>query len=238
MTEEVALEGKAESSPAAEPEIKDSAEEMIPKSRAEELIKKAKLKGRDSLQEEMEAIKAENAALKQQQASIGGMAAPVDVDQIKQEIMAGLKEQFQEASKARAEAELQENAKKIATEYRTKMQSGKDSFEDFDEVMADFNPQAFPNLVFLANQVENTPAVMYELMKNPSKWATLTLLSERDPDAALNMVKRLSASIVANEQAKAQEKEVAPPLGRLSSSPTGRDNGKLTFKDYKRMFKG
>lgn len=238
MTEEVALEGKAESSPTVEPAGQEVSEEMIPKSRAEELIKKAKLKGRDSLQEELEAIKAENAALKQQQASIGGMPAPVDVEQIKQAVMADLQQQFQSANEARAEAELQENAKKIAAEYKSKMQSGKDTFEDFDEVMADFNPQAFPNLVFLANQVDNTPAVMYELMKNPSKWATLTLLSERDPDAALNMVKRLSASIVANEQAKAQEKEVAPPLGRLSSSPTGRDNGKLTFKDYKRMFKG
>jgi hypothetical protein len=237
MTDEVFLDREVESAPADVSAEETTTEKMIPVSRVEELIKKAKLKGRDNLQSELDAIKAENEQLKKQ-GSMGGMAAPIDPEQIKQQILADLRKQFQDASEAKAQEELQDKAKEIANQYHSKMKAGKDSFEDFDTVMADFRPEAFPNLVYLANQVDNTPAVMYELMQNPAKWATLTVLSERDPQAAQNMLNRISASIKANEQAKAQEKEVAPPLGRLSSSPTGQDNGKLTMKDYKRMFRG
>jgi hypothetical protein len=237
MNEEVVLD--QDSAPVDAPVVEDVAtEKMIPVSRVEELIKKAKLKGRDNLQSELDAMKAENEQLRQKQASMGGMAVPVDPELIKNQIMADLRKQFQDASEARANEELQKQAEKIAGEYHQKMRSGKDSFDDFDTVMADFRPEAFPNLVYLANQVDNTPAVMYELMQNPAKWATLTVLSERDPQAAKNMLDRISSSIKANQAAKAQEKDVAPPLGRLSSSPTGQDNGKLGMKDYKRMFRG
>lgn len=240
MTDEVALGTEVESAPAdlaQEAEVTKQ-EKMIPVSRVEELVKKAKLKGRDSMQDELEAIKAENAQLKQNAGSMGGMAVPIDPEAMKQQIMNDLRQQFQEASEKRAQDDLQKEAKRIADEYHGKMSSGKEAFEDFDTVMSDFNPAAFPNLVYLASQVENTPAVMYELMKNPSKWATVAMLSERDPNAAQNMINRISTSIKANEQAKAQEKDVAPPLGRLSSSTTGQDTGDPSLRDFKRMFRG
>lgn len=238
MTDEVALDKEVGSSSeeagtAAEPE------KTLPVSRVEELVKKAKLKGRDSMQAELDALKAENAQLKSG-GSMGGMAVPaVDTEAIKQQIMNDLTQQMQKAKEQRAQEDMEKEAKKIADAYHAKMASGKESFEDFDEVMADFNPAAFPNLVYLASQVDNTPAVMYELMKNPSKWATITLLSERDPQAAQNMIRRVSASIVANQQAKADEKNVEPPLSRMSSSPTGQDSGKPnSVRDFKRMFRG
>jgi hypothetical protein len=201
-------------------------------------VKKAKLKGRDGMQAELDAIRAENAALKQH-GSMGGMAVPVDPEAIKQQILADLKAQFQQASEAKAEAELQAEAQRIAGEYHSKMKSGRDKYDDFDDVMADFNPQAFPNLVYLANQLDNTPDVMRELMQNPQKWSTVTVLSERDQQAAQNYLNRISQSIKANELAKAAERDVAPPLSRLSSSTTGQDSGKpATMQDMKRMFRG
>lgn len=213
-------------------------EKTLPISRVEELVKKAKLKGRDSVQAELDALKAENENLRSNAGSMGGMAAPVDLDSLKQQVLQDLKNQFQEASEQRANEDLQKEAKRIADEYHSRMSSGKESFEDFDDVMADFNPAAFPNLVYLVSQVENTPAVMYELMTNPSKWATIAMLSERDPQAAQNRLNRMSASIKANEQAKAQEKDVPNPLSRMSSSITGQDTGELSIKDYKKMFRG
>lgn len=191
------------------------------------------------MQAELEALKAENAQLKTD-GSMGGMSAPaaVDPEAIKQQIMNDLREQMQQANTQRAQEELEKEANKIADAYKAKMSTGKDTYEDFDDVMSDFNPAAFPNLVFLANQVDNTPAVMYELMKNPSKWATLAVLSERDPNAAQSMISKISASIKANEQAKADEKNVPAPLGRMSSSTTGQDNGTKTVRDFKEMFRG
>lgn len=236
MTDEIALDREQGSDSVAAPVEQPVPEKMLPASRVEELVKKAKLKGRDSVQEELDALRAENASLKQ--ASMGGMPVPIDPEQIANQVIERIRKEAQQNSEARAQEELEREAKKIAADYNLKMKSGKDSYEDFDQVMGDFRPDAFPNLVWLANQVDNTHAVMYELMKNPTKLATVTVLAERDPEAAKNMMARISSSIVANDQAKAQEKEVAPPLGRLSSSPTGQDNGKPSMNDMKRMFRG
>lgn len=239
MTEEVAIDKEVGSEPVVDASAEDSQEKMLPVSRVEELVKKAKLKGRDSMQAELDALKAENAQLKTG-GSMGGMAAPtpVDPEAIKQQIIQDLQKQMQQANEQRAQEELEKQANQIADSYKAKMSSGKDMYEDFDTVMSDFNPAAFPNLVYLANQVDNTPAVMYELMNNPSKWATLAVLSERDPQAAQNMISKISASIKANQQAKAEEKNVPPPLGRMSPSTTGQDNGTKSVRDFKAMFRG
>lgn len=238
MTEEVVLDSEGTANLEGSASTDSPQEKMLPVSRVEELVKKAKLKGRDSMQEELEALKAENATLKTNAGSMGGMAIPVDADAIKQQILNDLKQQFQDASERRAQDDLQKEAKRIADDYHGKMASGKEAFEDFDTVMADFNPAAFPNIVHLVSQVDNTPAVMYELMKNPSKWATIAVLSERDPQAAQNMISRMSTSIKANEQAKAQDKDVPPPLGRLSSSTTGQDTGEPSLRDFKSKYRG
>jgi len=241
MTEDVALDTREVDSGSVDNADADSQQEkMLPVSRVEELVKKAKLKGRDSMQAELEALKAENEKLKNN-GSMGGMAmpAPVDPEAIKQQVLNDLRQQMQQANEQRAQEELQKQAEAIANTYKSKMASGKDAFEDFETVMSDFNPAAFPNLVYLASQVDNTPAVMYELMKNPSKWATVAVLSERDPNAAQNMISKISASIKANEQAKAEEKNAPPPpLSRMSSSTTGQDNGSKSVRDFKAMFKG
>jgi hypothetical protein len=241
MTEDVALDTREVDSNSVDNADSDSQQEkMLPVSRVEELVKKAKLKGRDSMQAELEALKAENAQLKNN-GSMGGMAmpAPVDPEVIKQQVIADLQKQMQQANEQRAQEELEKEANRIADTYRTKMATGKDIYEDFETVMSDFDPAAFPNLAFLATQVDNTPAVMYELMKNPSKWATIAVLSERDPRAAQNMISKISASIKANEAAKAEEKNAPPPpLSRMSSSTTGQDNGAKSVRDFKAMFKG
>lgn len=237
MTDETALDLDGASEPVQNENIES--EKTLPVSRVEELVKKAKLKGRDSMTAELEALKAENAALKNSAGSMGGMQNPIDKEAIKNEVLEQLRQEYTNASEKRAQEELDKEAQRVAQNYHARMDTGKESFEDFDDVMADFNPAAFPNLVYLAQEVDNTPAVMYELMKNPSKLAAVTIMSERDPRAAQNMIAKISASIKANEQAKAEEKDVAPPLARLSSSPTGQDSGKpSTVRDFKKLFRG
>ena len=121
MTDEV-IDSEA---PVSDPAIlENEQEEMLPKSRVEELVKKAKLKGRDGMQAELDAIRAENEALKQKAGSMGGMAVPVDPEAIKQQILGELKQQFQQANEAQAQQELDDQAKRIAQEYRSKMKSG------------------------------------------------------------------------------------------------------------------
>lgn len=238
MTDDVALE-EAPIEEVAPEEIQEApSEKMIPASRVEELIKKAKLKGRDAMQDELEALRAENEGLKAGNGSLGGMSAPIDVEALKRDMMQDFQKQLQDEQESRAQEELRKEAEEMASQYHGKMKAGSEMFDDFDEITADFNPAAFPNLVYLANQTDNTPAVIYELMKNPSKLAMVTVLSEKDPNAALNQINKLSASIKANEQAKAQEQEAPAPIGRMQSSPTGRDTGDTSIADFKRMFRG
>lgn len=233
MDDEVVLAEESTPEEQAPQEAAEIQEKMLPASRVEALIKKAKLKGRDAMQGELEALKAENEQLK----SMGGMPA-VDSEGMQKQVYEQVMQQFQSQKEEQAQKELEEEAKKLAQDYQGRMSSGSELHEDFDEIMADFNPSAFPQLVYLATQTENTPSVMYEMMKNPSKLATLAVLSERDPKAAQNMINKLSASIKANEQAKTAEKDVQSPLSRMQSSPTGRDSGQLDIADYKRMFRG
>lgn len=238
MDDEVVLADESAPEIQAPEVVQEQQEKMIPASRVEELIKKAKLKGRDAMQDELEALRAENSELKSGGGSMGGMAAPIDVDALRKEILGDFRNQLQQDEESRVQAELEQEAQKMADDYRARMSSGKDYHEDFDDIMADFNPSAFPNLVYLATQTENTPSVMYELMKNPSKLATIAVLSTQDPKLAQRQINQLSASIKANEQAKAAEKEVQSPLSRMQSSPAGRDNGDTSIADFKRMFRG
>lgn len=239
MTDELALDSEVAPAPVEDSQQTESQQEkMLPVSRVEELVKKAKLKGRDSMQQELDALKAENEQLKNG-GSMGGMAVPaVDSNAITQQVMASIKQQMQAESEERAKQELEAEATRIAQSYRSKMAGGKEAYPDFEDVMADFNPQAFPNLVLLASQMDNTPDVMYELMSNPAKFGTIAVLSERDPQAAQRMLARVSQSIQANKQAKAEQKAVPEPISRLSSSKTGQDDGNLSVRDYKKMFRG
>lgn len=218
-------------------------EKMLSVSRVNELVKKAKLKGRDSMQQELDDLRRENESLKTQQPSMGGQGQAIDIDAFRKQVYDDLMAQLQNQQESQAQEQLQKEAEKLAADYHGKMASGKESFDDFDEIMADFNPAAFPQLVYLANQTDNTQAVMYEIAKNPNKLAQLSYMSERDPKAAQNMMNKLSQSIKANQQAQAQEQSagVKAPLGRMQSSPVGQDigsQGNLSMRDLKAMFKG
>ena len=236
MTDEVVLAETPEIEAPQADVVEEVQEKLIPASRVEELIKKAKLKGRDAMQDEVEALRAENQQLKSGGGSMGGMAAPIDVDALRKQILGDFRQQLQDDEETRVQGELEREARQMAADYETCMGGGKDLYDDFDDIMADFDPSKFPNLVYLATQMENTPSVMYELMKNPSKLATIAVLSSQDPKLAQRQISQLSASIKANEQAKAAEKEVQSPLSRMKSSPTGRDSGDMSVADYKRMF--
>jgi len=121
----------------------------------------------------------------------------------------------------------------VAQQYFGKMAQGKDMFEDFEAITADFNPAEFPQLVFLANQMDNTPAIIYELRKNPGKLADLAVLIEKSPNMARNELSKLSESIKRNDEAKRNLQEPQDPLNRLKPSPVGTDNGTKSVRDFK-----
>ncbi len=137
----------------------------------------------------------------------------------------------------------EQDAKRIATEFFTKIEAGKAKYENFDKVMADVDLRSIPYHVQLSNMVDNTADVIYELANNPSKIGQLQSLIDidlragREPRLALAEMKRLSQSIKDNAEAT-NFKAPNQPLSQLrpSNAGTGK-SGALTIGDYKAKYK-
>lgn len=136
----------------------------------------------------------------------------------------------------------EQNAHRIASEFFTKIDAGKSKLQDFDKVMADVDLRSIPYHVQLANMVENTAEVMYELAKNPSKIGAIQNLIDidiragRQPKLALSEMRRLSQSIKDNEKA-GNFKSPNEPLSQMRPSSAGTDKGVLSVSDYKRKYR-
>ncbi len=135
------------------------------------------------------------------------------------------------------------DAQRIASEFFTKVEAGKANYEDFDKVMGDVDLRTIPYHVQLANMVDNTADVMYELAKNPSKIGAIQNLIDidlragRQPKLAMTEMKRMSQQIKDNA-AGAKFKAPNEPLSQLRPSNAGTDNkGALTVGDYKAKYR-
>ncbi len=220
-----------------------ASEKMLPESRVNELIRKAKFATEQKVRQEMEA------AIQAQ--TMGGMAPGDDsqpqspppgmspqsqmmnTDEVKSQIMAQIRQEQEQQYQAQMEAEHKAAMEQVAQNYFLKVGKGAELFDDFNEVMKDFQPANFANTVFLASEVDNTPEVMYELRKNPHKLAQIDMMARTDPNMAREMMQSLSKSIAENKQAMQSNPEVKEPLSRLKSSTVGADTGVKTLRDLK-----
>lgn len=215
-------------------------EKMLPASQVNELVKRAKRKGEQKMQEQLDAAKQQIELLQAQQ---GQQSTPVQQqpqaqpgmndEQMEQRMMQLLQKKQQEDEQKRHAEQIEQEVNQVAQQYFGKMAQGKEMFEDFEAITADFNPAEFPQLVFLANQLDNTPAIIYELRKNPGKLADLAVLVEKSPSMARSELAKLSESIKRNDEAKRTLQEPQDPLNRLKPSQVGTDNGTKTVRDFK-----
>ena len=235
-----------------EPEDVKKSDDALPEktltvSQVNDLVKKAKLKGERKMQEQLDAAKLQIEQLQAQQAQQApeqqqaqpqqqpqqGQMQGIDPAQLQQQVMQMFAQKQQEDEQKRHSDQLEKEVNDVAQQYFGKMAQGKDLFEDFESMTADFNPAEFPQLVFLANQTDNTAALIYELRKNPGKLANLALLVERSPSLARSEIAKLSESIKRNDEASRNLQEPQDPLNRLKSSPVGTGSGTKNVRDYK-----
>lgn len=133
------------------------------------------------------------------------------------------------------ERQLKEQMSQVAGNYLQNIAKGKAAYEDFDEVTGDFDPTAFPQVVYLLAGDPQAADVLYDLSKNPMKLASINSLAEKNPQLAKRELAKLSKSIVDNRQAQseAQTQNVSEPLDRLQSSRVAGNNGKMGIKDLR-----
>jgi hypothetical protein len=142
----------------------------------------------------------------------------------------------EERQRAQRMAQEQES-QRIATEFLGKLNTGKEKYQDFDNVMAGIDLPSYSNAVWIANMVDNTSDVWYHLANDPIKLESINSMASRSPQAALNAVRRLSQSIKDNDTAK-NTKLPNEPLRQLRPSNTGTDNGDWSVAAARAKYKG
>lgn len=145
-----------------------------------------------------------------------------------------MQKQLEEQREAYEQEQQKAQVDKIAETYLEKMALGKELYDDFEDVTADFSPAAYPQVTIMASQYDNLPDIMYELGKNPRKLVDLHVLALTNPPQAKKEMQKLSASIKDNQTALATNVKSPSPLNKLkSSAAAGRDTGKRTIRDLR-----
>lgn len=201
------------------------------------IVQREKAAAAEKAKQEAEAkFQQEIAALQAQQKSMGGMTQSVDTDKIYEQVYGRIQQEQAAKQQQEQQAAYESEINKLTDTYLQKMGSGKDLYEDFEAVTAEFEPQAFPHVVVLASQLDNTPDVIYELSKNPQKLMTIAGLAERSPHMARQQLQRLSESIKQNQQAKSQNVDAPSPISGIKpSANAGSDGGGKTVRDLRKQ---
>ena len=132
----------------------------------------------------------------------------------------------------------EQQARTIADKFWSKMAAGKEKYSDFDKVTSDIEYGNFVNTVqILAEHVENSADVLYELAKDRFKLGQLENLSYLSPKDAIIQAQRLSQSIKDNEKA-ANVRLPNEPLSQLRPSINGTDSGVLSMRDLRAKYRG
>lgn len=157
----------------------------------------------------------------------------------------GMQQQTQQRSDADIRKMIDEQAEKRASQiwaqqtyeqFSQKMGRGKEKFSDFDEKIAELDLVNNPNLAHLANSVDNTDEVMYEIASNSGKLATLLTLSVANPRRAAREIAALSESIRQNHAGIAENTPTAKePLRQIKPSIAGTDSGVMTHDDWRKL---
>ena len=210
-----------------------TAEKLLPQTHVKKIAARENeqgyARGRREAEEEYNRKLAEmqQAGQQQQQRNAGG-TRDMDADAMYQQVQERFNTEMQER-------QLKQEMENIANNYVSKMQQGKAAYDDFDAVTGDFDPAAFPQLVYLVAGIDNAADVIYDLSKNPSKLVTLDALAQKSPKQATAELLKLSRSIAENQHAKneANNQTTAAPLDHLQPSRISGSNGKQSIRDLR-----
>lgn len=145
-----------------------------------------------------------------------------------------LRDQWVKEAQTKSQEEM---AQRTVQNFWNKVTPGREKYQDFDQVTGDIQYARFPNVVqLLADYVDNSHDVLYELGKDRIKMANLESLALMSPQDAVIQAKRLSQSIKDNEAA-GKQRVPNEPLSQMRPSNAGTDNGVMSVKDFRKKYK-
>ena len=209
-------------------------ERLFKQSELNEIVGRAKHDAVESFKRQQQTQYAQQAPQSNQAQSSKSLSED-DVKRLTSEELARQRDQWTRESQEKADADI---AQRIVNSYKEKIAPGKEKYEDFEAVTNNVDMRYYPNVVqLLAEYVDNSHDVIYELAKNRTKLYQLESTCAHNPQDAIYEIKRLSDSIKANESSS-QMKHANSPLSQQRPSNTGTDSGgTLSMKDLKRKYK-
>ena len=209
-------------------------ERLFKQSELNEIVGRAKHDAVESFKRQQQTQYAQQAPQSNQTQSSKSLSED-DVKRLTSEELARQRDQWTREAQEKADADI---AQRIVNSYKEKIAPGKEKYEDFEAVTNNVDMRYYPNVVqLLAEYVDNSHDVIYELAKNRTKMYQLESTCAHNPQDAIYEIKRLSDSIKANESSS-QMKHANSPLSQQRPSNTGTDSGgTLSMKDLKRKYK-
>jgi hypothetical protein len=219
--------------------VNQATEKMLPQSTVNELIGHAKREAAEkAAQRAVEEYKRSQpqAPVSNQQQAQNQQSRHWSEDDIARIASDRLTQQMSELEAKAQQKSYEEAANRIVQNYNSKIAQGREKYQDFDAVTANLDMGKYPNVVqLLADYVDNSSDVLYELARNRTKLKLIENLGEDDAQSAIYEMKRLSESIKAND-ASTSVKTPNAPLSQKRPSNTGADSGALTMADLKRKY--
>lgn len=215
-------------------------QKMVSPDHVNDIVKKRLSEQAEKIRREMQELHAQELEnLKSSQANSGfsneGQSPKIQeiVSQLVSQEIAKIQEQEQERVRQLQFERNKEELEKGMQSFSMKMAAGVEKDPELEEVMKDYDLQAFPYAAYLAGKVDNTPEVMKELARNPMKAKEIDDMAGSSGKTAAKMIEKISLSIAKNQEALENNIQTNAPLSRLKSSNVGADSGKMSLKDFK-----
>ena len=213
-------------------------EKQLPQSEVNRLIGEAKAKTRSQVLSELQKSQQNLSDNSQNFSQQSSSAAPKeDIRKIVSDELALHNSRLQEEAK---NYHAQQAYQRAVNEVTEKVKEAEKRIPDYAETLANVgNFQDAPGIVMLANSVDNTGDVLYELAKNPAKaGAILAAFNSNAPLLAKGQIVALSKSIKQNNEAKS---DVIPDEPLSQPKPTNISvvgKAPKTASDFAKSYKG
>ena len=216
----------------------NAAEKMHSQDELQRIVKREKAEVEERLRRELEAKHAaELNALRSgtpQPQGLGGMREPqIDVESIYSRLEQKFEKQLAEKQAKMEKDQHDANMQRVADNYFAKLKGAGERYNDFDDIVGDFEHENFPQLVYHLSGMENAGDVIYELNKNPQKLEQIDYWLSKSPQKGLKMLHSLADSIKQNYVAQTEYTPTTPPLSQIKQSNVGMNNGSMSLEDFK-----
>lgn len=221
------------------PSVQQEQEKLLPQSQVSEIVKRAK-------QEAVEQYKRLYTEQPEYAQKKYGDPAPVyaqaqqNFDESHYRKIAAEEAQrmrdeiFNQAQKRQQE----EYAQNIVQKFIQKIEPAKSAYEDFDKVTGDLNLQPFPHVVqILAENIDNSGDLLYELGKDRLKLVQLEGLAERSRSDAIVHAQRLAQAMKERREAQSSNsRSPQEPLSKMLPKVNGSATNTMDWKELSRQW--